>query len=171
MSCRESLYLTARRTTSKYMPRVTTVSDRALRRVGVDLVAEGILVGFVNLEAELVLVATLAAAAPMPIVGVRGLRHAHNAEMGVRSMAEAGLVHCTGTGCSELARTARLVLGGEGSVRCVLGKRAFRCRRRVWLRRAQECSGNRRRDQAGEDTHEAGATCHWRGQLRQLRWR
>merc|ERR1719284_1466948 len=97
--------------------------EGALLVVGVDLVAEGVLVEVRRAEALVVFLAARAAASPAPVVlvGHLGLGEVRDAEVSVRRVADAGRVHGARASGNEPASLARGGLAGPEAVRILLG--------------------------------------------------
>merc|ERR550514_801349 len=105
---------TTRRITSLRTRRRGGLVEGALLVVGVDLVAEGVLVEVRRAEALVVLLAARPAAGPAPVVLVGHLRlgEVRDAEVSVRRVAGAGRVHGTRARSDEPAGLARVGLRG-----------------------------------------------------------
>merc|ERR1719253_780601 len=96
----------------------------ALLVVGVDFVAEVIHILVICSEADLVLVAALAAASPMEVACVRRLWQTDYGKDGIGCMANASLVHRARLCCSKLTGSARTFLRLVGAILLGIGTTA-----------------------------------------------
>merc|ERR1719296_356572 len=112
----------AHRCHGSQQPWLLVASNGALRLLRVDFVAKVVQVDLASLhlcglEAQLILLATLGTASPAPGVRVGWVRDPWALEEGVRSMAEACLVHRTRACRLVPARRTSVGLRSEGAAR------------------------------------------------------